>query len=67
MAKIYSVKLTAEQNAACECLEKLTGYFPAVALKELEQGSITPTDYWQANLQWIVSVANDAQRIKFPQ
>jgi hypothetical protein len=67
MPKLYSNKLSDEQNTACERLEKLTGLYPAVGLRELDAGLITPEAYWKANVQFVINIGNDANKIEFPQ
>ena len=65
MAKIYSKKLTVAQNAAFEKFENLTSFEP-FSVEEFERGHIAADDLWQCNVQWLVGVAGDAQRIQFP-
>ncbi|MEM8519454.1 hypothetical protein [Janthinobacterium sp. CAN_S7] len=61
----YSKKLTPEQNKALARYEGLTSVAP-FGVEEFERGEITADDLWQKNIQWIVAVAGDAQKINFP-
>jgi len=65
MARIYSNKLTAQQNEAFERYENLTSCRP-FAVTEFERGEISAAELWTKNVEWIVGVAGDAQRIQFP-
>ncbi len=65
MVKIYSLRLSAEQNAAFERFEALTSCEP-FGMQEFERGEMSARELWEKNIAWIVGVANDAQQIRFP-
>jgi len=65
MVKIYSLRLSAEQNAAFERFEALTSCEP-FGIHEFERGEMSARELWEKNIAWIVGVANDAQQIRFP-
>jgi hypothetical protein len=47
--KIYSHKLSAEQNEACCKLEALLG-FPPACLEDLDAGHLTVKEFWRMNV-----------------
>ena len=65
MVKIYSLRLSAEQNAAFERFEALTSCEP-FGMQEFERGEMSARELWEKNIAWIVGVANDAQQTRFP-
>ena len=63
--RIYSVKLTAEQNAALARYEAICGMEP-IELEEFEAGELSAYQLWQNNLAWLESMLQDVQNIHFP-
>ncbi|WP_122423071.1 hypothetical protein [Pseudomonas viridiflava] len=63
--KLYSTKLTPEQNAALARYEQVCGMEP-IELEAFETGEISAYQLWQVNLGWLESVLWDVQNIDFP-
>lgn len=63
--RIYSPKLTVEQNAALARYEAVCGMEP-IGLEAFEAGEINAYQLWQSNMQWMESVWMDVQNIAFP-
>nr|WP_228857662.1 hypothetical protein [Pseudomonas syringae] len=63
--KVYSDKLTPEQNAALARFEQVCGMDP-IELEAFEAGEITAYQLWRANIGWLESVWGEVQNIEFP-
>lgn len=63
--KIYSAKLTPEQNAAIARYESLCGMEP-IDVEAFEAGEINAYQLWQRNLAWLEGAWNGVQNIAFP-
>ncbi|MFO7117640.1 hypothetical protein P3C84_16580 [Pseudomonas aeruginosa] len=64
-AKCYSQRLSAEQNAALEQFQALTGS-PPMLLEAFEAGEITAEELWRQHVAWVESVCADVSNIRFP-
>ncbi|EPF1840125.1 TPA: hypothetical protein SMN75_005910 [Pseudomonas aeruginosa] len=64
-AKCYSQRLSAEQNAALEQFQALTGS-PPMMLEAFEAGEITAEELWRQHVAWVESVCADVSNIRFP-
>ncbi|HGT3435234.1 hypothetical protein [Pseudomonas aeruginosa] len=64
-AKCYSQRLSAEQNAALEQFQALTGS-PPLMLEAFEAGEITAEELWRQHVAWVESVCADVSNIRFP-
>jgi len=65
MIRIYSQKLSAEQNAACQKMEAVLGLPPA-NLEDLDAGLLTPAEFWRVNCQLVSDINATVQNINFP-
>lgn len=63
--KIYSKKLSAEQNDALERYESLCGLEP-FGINDFETGEITAYQLWQQNVFALQSILADVSNINFP-
>lgn len=63
--KIYSAKLTPEQNDALHRYESVCGMEP-LGLEEFEAGEITAYQMWRMNCRWLEDVWATVQNINFP-
>ena len=63
--KVYSRKLNAVQNAACESLECVSG-LPPVGVDDLDAGHLTPKEFWRMNVVVIHDIYATVQNITFP-
>lgn len=63
-AKCYSQRLSAEQNAALEQFQALTGS-PPMLLEAFEAGEITAEELWRQHVAWVESVCADVSNIRF--
>jgi hypothetical protein len=63
--RIYSSKLTPEQNEALHHYEALCGMEP-LGIDAFESGEISAAELWNQNLRWIHDVFSDIQNINFP-
>lgn len=64
--RTYSRKLTLGQNEALASFEGLTSCAP-LGIEDFEAGHITAVNLWHKNFEWLVGVANGAQKIQFPE
>lgn len=64
-AKIYSAKLTPEQNAALARYEGLCGFEP-IGIEEFEAGELSAYQMWQKNVKWLEDVLADVVNTPFP-
>lgn len=63
--KLYSEKLSPQQNAACERLETVSG-LPPVGLEQLNAGLLSAKEFWRLNLMKAHEVNSAIQNIAFP-
>lgn len=63
--RIYSSKLTAEQNAACQKAQAVFG-LPPVGLEDLDAGLLTPREFWRMNVTVAFDIYTTIQNINFP-
>ena len=64
-SRIYSAKLTPEQNQACHRYEAVSGLPPA-GIEDLDRGALTPKEFWRLNLMILHDISATAQNIAFP-
>lgn len=63
--RVYSAKLTPEQNAALARYESVCGIEP-FGLEEFEAGEISAYQLWRKNCCWLEDVWATVQNINFP-
>lgn len=63
--KIYSEKLTAEENAVLERYESITGMEPC-SIEDFEAGHISKKDLWRHQVAWIEGVCAEVVNMGFP-
>lgn len=63
--RIYSSKLTPEQNEALHSYQALCGMEP-LGIDDFEAGEISADELWNQNLRWIHDVFSDISSISFP-
>ena len=62
--KIYSAKLTHQQNKALTDFENLT-LVPIFGIDEFESGEISAKELWNKNFDWLEGIYKDVQQINF--
>ena len=62
--KVYSNKLSAEQNKACQRMQAVSG-LPPVGLQKLEAGVLSPKEFWRLNLVTVHDINATVQNIDF--
>lgn len=63
--KVYSSRLTAAQNAACQKAEAVSG-LPPVGVEDLDAGHLTPKEFWRLNLMTAHDINVTIQNLSFP-
>lgn len=63
--KLYSARLTKEQNAACQSMEAVSG-LPPVGLENLDAGILSQKEFWRLNLVTAHDIYTTIQNIDFP-
>lgn len=63
--KIYSAKLTPQQNAGLARYESLSGFEP-IGIEEFEAGEITAYQLWRKNVIWLENVLDEVINTPFP-
>lgn len=63
--RIYSAKLTPEQNAAMARYESLCGNEP-FGFEAFEAGELTAYQLWQQNVKWLEDVLSEVSNTHFP-
>jgi hypothetical protein len=62
---VYSEKLTVEQNRMLARFEARTHHRPCF-IREFDQGLFTAENLWKANLEMILTIADDVHKLEFP-
>jgi hypothetical protein len=63
--KVYSSRLTAAQNTACQKAEAVSG-LPPVGIEDLDAGHLTPKEFWRLNLMTAHDINVTIQNLSFP-
>jgi hypothetical protein len=62
--KVYSTKLNEAQNMACHRMEAISGV-PPVGLQELDDGVLSPKEFWRLNLVNLHDISTTVQNLDF--